>query len=87
MREVSRRSVVRHIPGAASAAVVIAATLAVTRSRAAGGVPQSAAGYQNAPNGDKRCDGCTHFDAPSSCKVVAGTISPSGWCKLYAAKS
>ncbi len=48
--------------------------------------PQSSAGYQNNPNGNQRCGGCLHFQPPTSCKVVAGRISPNGWCKLFAAK-
>ena len=29
------------------------------------------------------CGICTHFRAPHGCKVVAGEISPQGWCKLF----
>jgi hypothetical protein len=42
--------------------------------------------YQPTPKGASRCDNCSQFLAPSACKVVAGKISPSGWCQLYAAK-
>lgn len=53
---------------------------------------QSQAGYQNKPNGGKKCSGCSFFvkgssaTANGSCKVVDGAISPNGWCKLYTAK-
>jgi len=87
MADISRRGLLQRLTTAAPGAVLIAATLASDRAEAAGSVPQPAAGYQATPSGDKRCDGCAHFEAPSSCKVVAGTISPSGWCKLFAAKS
>ena len=40
--------------------------------------------YQDSPKGIAMCATCTLFDAPHSCKVVAGDISPNGWCKLYA---
>lgn len=59
----------------------------------AGGQPaeakmsQKAAKYQAAPKNSQQCSTCTHFKAPSSCDVVDGTISPSGWCQLYAKKS
>jgi hypothetical protein len=80
----SRRYFMRTLSASAPIALMFAA---ISRpAAAAGSVPQSAAGYQATPNGDKRCDGCAHFEAPASCKVVAGTIAPSGWCKLYAAK-
>jgi len=48
--------------------------------------PQSSAGYQNTSNGNQRCGGCIHFQPPTSCKVVAGQISPNGWCRIFAAK-
>jgi hypothetical protein len=47
---------------------------------------QKVAQYQPTPKGASRCDNCSQFLAPSACKVVAGKISPSGWCQLYAAK-
>ena len=49
-------------------------------------VQQEAAGYQDKDNNGQSCSSCVHFTPPSSCKVVAGTISPGGWCKLYAKK-
>jgi hypothetical protein len=48
--------------------------------------PQQSAGYQDHPNGDRRCGNCMQFQPPSSCKVVAGRISANGWCRIYAAK-
>ena len=30
-----------------------------------------------------QCQGCTHFQAPSSCEIVSGPIQSSGWCKLF----
>jgi hypothetical protein len=72
---------------AAGGATLLAATLATTGAQAqAGKATQAAAGYQDKPNGGNRCDGCKLFLAPASCSAVAGTISPSGWCKLYSAK-
>lgn len=43
--------------------------------------------YQNTPNEGHSCAGCSLFEPPNACKAVSGTISPSGWCKLWAAKS
>jgi hypothetical protein len=40
--------------------------------------------YQDSPNGIQMCATCTLFEAPHSCKVVEGDVSPSGWCKDYA---
>lgn len=47
-------------------------------------VAQKNAFYQEQPKGQQRCSLCTHFVAPSSCRVVMGTISPNGWCRLFA---
>jgi hypothetical protein len=68
--------------------------LAATQSAdAAGTVPQASAHYQPKPNANgQHCGGCNYFLAGASataagqCKLVAGVISPTGWCQLYAAK-
>jgi hypothetical protein len=46
-------------------------------------ISQAEAQYQNTPKGMFSCGVCTFFIKPTSCKVVAGTISPTGWCKLF----
>ncbi len=48
---------------------------------------QSAVKYQDSPKDGKRCDGCNLFVAPESCKSVAGSIAPSGWCALWVKKA
>ncbi len=45
---------------------------------------QSSVHYQSSPKSGKQCSMCRHFSPPSSCKVVDGTISPSGYCILFA---
>ena len=49
-------------------------------------LPQGAAKYQSTPKGKQQCDNCSLWQPPSSCKLVDGTISPTGWCVLYQAK-
>jgi len=44
---------------------------------------QAEIGYQPTPKGAQRCDLCVNWQAPGGCKVVAGTISPAGWCGLF----
>lgn len=41
--------------------------------------------YQDSPKNDQQCSECTKFQPPKRCSVVAGDISPRGWCKLYEA--
>ena len=50
-------------------------------------VPQKAAGYQDQPQNNHRCAICLHFEAPNTCQIVEGQISPNGWCKLFAPKT
>jgi hypothetical protein len=81
----SRRQVIFNI---AVVAGVVGATTVVTRSAAAAPakLSQADSGYQNRPNGAQRCETCANWQAPTSCKVVAGAVSASGWCSLYAAR-
>jgi hypothetical protein len=80
--ELSRRSVLQSAMIAVGASVLggAAAAQGFTKS------PQASARYQDHPNGGQRCATCLQFQPPSSCKVVAGRISPNGWCAIYAAK-
>ena len=59
----------------------IAAMPAAAQSKKAS---QKDSGYQESPMGGKSCSNCRHFKAPSSCNVVDGSISGSGYCRLYA---
>ena len=57
----------------------------VTRGHAAGEkLSKQQAAYQDGPKGIQMCATCTLFEAPHSCKVVEGDVSPDGWCKAYA---
>jgi hypothetical protein len=50
-------------------------------------VAKSMVAYQDAPhpNGQK-CSACVAFQPPNACAVVAGTISPNGWCGAFTPK-
>ena len=43
--------------------------------------------YQETPKDGRACAACSFFEPPSACKAVSGKISPTGWCKLWAAKN
>ena len=53
---------------------------------------QSAVMYVNHPNGAKKCSGCKFYIAAKggkgngACQIVAGSISPNGYCVAYAPK-
>lgn len=81
--ECSRRSVLRNVAFVAASAGVLSATLSKTAEAKAA---QNLVGYQDQPHGSQQCDNCAQFEPPSACKVVDGTISPTGWCKVYVKK-
>jgi hypothetical protein len=84
--EVSRRQLLRNTTIIAGGAAVLA-TIESSERAEAGQMTKQAAGYLPTPKGDQQCENCSLFQAPSSCKIVSGDISPSGWCRLYVKKS
>jgi len=76
----------RKLFGVAALAVGAATAIALP-AQAQTKVSQKLSNYQATPKGKAQCDGCAQWQAPASCKVVAGTIAPTGWCSLYAPKS
>lgn len=86
-RNLCQRSVV--LAGGAVAAGLLLKSSAFAQSQKA---PQSAVQYQGHPKGQDECDHCTHFvpgktsSADGTCQVVQGSISPKGWCVMFASK-
>jgi hypothetical protein len=62
------------------------AALSVGRASAGPKVAQTAAYYRPTPKEGRACAGCYAFVAPNQCKLLAGEISPSGWCRLWKAR-
>jgi hypothetical protein len=84
--KLSRRSLLRRAAGLAG--VSLAGTFIPIRlASAQQKVAKEAMKYQDKPNGDMKCDNCMQFVAPSSCKVVDGTISPNGYCIAWVKKA
>ena len=79
--EVSRR----RLLGAACVVAAGAAAVPIC-ARAGSKVSQREAHYQASPKGEARCGRCKQFSPPSSCSLVDGPVSPSGWCSFFAAK-
>jgi hypothetical protein len=83
---ISRRTILlRSVACAAGAATLIG----TAKNAHAAKMPQTspAVAYQSTPKDSHQCDGCLLFQAPNSCQVVDGVVSPSGWCKLWAKKA
>ena len=76
----SRRTVL-----CAGAAVVAAAGIAKT-AVAQEKIDKSIVMYQDKPHEGQECDKCLQFQPPNSCSIVAGVISPTGWCGAFAPK-
>ena len=83
----SRRAVLKG-------AVLFASLAAIpVVAAAAGTVAKAAMQYQDHPKGDQDCSNCLQFvpgkapQAMGECKVVAGPISPKGWCVAYVKKA
>jgi hypothetical protein len=82
----SRRTILlRGVSCAAGAAALIGPA----KNAQAAKMPQTspAVTYQSTPKDSHQCDTCLLFQAPNSCQVVDGVVSPSGWCKLWAKKA
>lgn len=79
--QVSRR---RFLAGAGLAAIGGTAAGCAHGPKMPGMVPKMEAQYQDHPNGLARCGICKHFASPNVCEVVAGPVSPDGYCKFYA---
>jgi hypothetical protein len=75
----TRRQVMR-----AGLAVVGAVVAASTEAQEK--IAQAMVQYQPTPKDGNKCSTCVNFEAPASCKIVAGSISPNGWCIAYAPK-
>ena len=71
------------------ARLIGAATLGLvgrTRRGAADELPKVSrqeVAYQDQPRNGMACGLCSLFVAPDRCKVLDGTVSRSGWCKLF----
>jgi len=48
-----------------------------------GTTPKAEANYQDHASGLAHCGICRHFASPNVCEVVAGPVSPDGWCRFY----
>jgi hypothetical protein len=83
---VSRRAILRNAAFTVSGAAILATTTSGNPAAAQTKVTQKAVKYQDTPKGAQRCDNCTQFEAPYSCKTVEGSVAPAGWCMVYVKK-
>jgi hypothetical protein len=74
----------RQLMGAAVKAISAGLLLRMAPTQASEKMTRQQAEYQDKPNGIYSCALCTLFEKPNTCKVVAGEVSPDGWCKAFA---
>ena len=56
------------------------------RAQDAEKIAQELVQYQANPKDGAKCSACAQWKAPNACAIVAGVISPEGWCVAYAPK-
>ena len=84
-----RRNISRRV--AMRSAVVIGITALAGIAKAQQAAPaqkadKKAVMYQTTPKNGQSCNKCVQFEPPNACKIVAGDISPAGWCLLFSPK-
>ena len=83
----SRRSLFRAAALVLGGGALAGAGLSAAASAQLPKRTQKVVQYQTTPKGRSRCDNCSQWQPPASCKIVAGTIVAAGWCSAYAPKS
>lgn len=94
--EITPRRLVLRVALASAFSLLVPITLFGARSTGANSaaaattkkLAQAGVLYQTKPKGEKKCSSCMNFIAESkTCKLVDGSISPDGWCILWAKKA
>ncbi len=80
----SRRDMLRT--GMMIAAGVTGAAIASIARAEDEKIAQELVQYQNEPKDGQKCNMCAQWVDPNACKIVAGKISPNGYCVAYAPK-
>ncbi len=90
--KLSRGELLQRLAGAPLAIGALAALQ--SQAEAASKSPQASVKYVSHPVGGKKCDQCRFYIAAKTnpmktngaCKIVAGSISPNGYCIAYSKK-
>jgi hypothetical protein len=81
----SRRQLFPTVLGAGAALAVSLGTARMADAQSK--TSKKVAKYQDHPNKGQKCSDCNFFRPPHSCQLVAGDISPNGWCSFFAKKT
>lgn len=89
----SRRRLFRQSAVIASGAALGGLMLKAKALAQTGTESKAMAKYQDKPHGSQDCATCMQFNpgktssASGTCKIVAGSISPKGWCVNFTPKT
>ncbi len=78
----SRRQVLRQGLAIAAGTVAVATAARAQDEK----IAQELVQYQAQPKDGQKCNACAQWVEPNACKIVAGVISPQGYCVAYAPK-
>jgi hypothetical protein len=80
----TRRQVLRTGLAFTGGIAAVGATAATAQAQEK--IDQKVVQYQAQPKDGQKCDQCVNWQPPNACKIVAGSISPNGWCVAFAPK-
>lgn len=83
-QRLSRRAA---LTGTALALVAAATGMTLSRAVAQQKTSQADVDYQSTPKDNQRCEVCSNFQPPKTCRTVQGDISPNGWCQMFVRKA
>ena len=84
--KISRRDLLK------GALIAVGVAALPVKALAAGKTPKATAQYQDHPKNGQHCSQCRFFipgkgGGAGQCQLVAGSISPNGWCVFFNPKS
>ena len=93
MRQPTQRVTRRVFIGSVVILPALAGAIGAVASADTAKSSQASMHYQTTPNDGKQCSQCNFFvpgssaSANGTCKIVDGSITPTGWCIAFSAKS
>ena len=78
----SRREVLRTGVAVLTGGMMVAASARAQDAK----IAQELVQYQDKPKDGQVCTGCSQWQPPNACVIVAGKIAPEGWCVAWAPK-
>ena len=78
----SRRELLRTGAAVLTGGMMVAASARAQDAK----IAQELVQYQDKPKDGQACSGCSQWQPPNACVIVAGKIAPEGWCVAWAPK-